>query len=619
MGSCSANVVVLKLYLWLRGSVLLRLLGLPSVLLTLWSSPATLPLVLHRLSSRLLQKTFVCMQERPRYDMSQNLYYIGGADSMHRSGKTGPPAGERKGAAESKAPSHHVSSTVVTASSILSRPNNARSLPSPRLPMPHLRSKTTSSVDVAKQGNRLSLQFPIQPAAGSNSSTHSPRSRPQSWVSNSPVLSPDPESNNAEPNILAVLAAQERFVLELKDELKKAEIDLNTLKKHYAVHEANKRRNDVRRVAQLQPVNTLIDLSPEKEEEEPANPSVQREIERKKALMSNTKNTQRKVFSGSRHLRTLSLLSPDKSFTPSFPQPSDLQEEEPSTAQSEPPTTRTSMSSDLIRHSVDSAPPERYDMGGMPNIQREQIIRAGTQMATDLKNGLFTFIEDIRQATVGDEAVNGNDGSGPVSARDLGKTGRKASTNRPPLNRSASSKKSSQRTGSIGDDFWKENGLSEPKNGLANSKKTHTNKAAQTPQKQTQTVEEEDWDNWETPNDAYKHVEAHDSSEESDGDVSNGASSRTSTRYHSKRHDSKASSLTTTSSNGYPEETARDSKRNSIPWPDLVKLSPNNLKRTASHLMKEWEKQLTPPPESRVSGHSHGDYIGRSEPDNSLI
>jgi hypothetical protein len=98
-----------------------------------------------------------------------------------------------------------------------------------------------------------------------------------------------------------------------------------------------------------------------------------------------------------------------------------------------------------------------------------------------------------------------------------------------------------------------------------------------------------------------------DSSEESDGDTS---SSRT-------RGDSKASSLTTNSSIGNIDEVT--SKRNSIPWPDLVKLSPNNLKRTASHLMKEWEKQLTPPPESRQNSHSHGDYVGRSESHADLI
>jgi hypothetical protein len=429
------------------------------------------------------------------------------------------------------------------------------------------------------------------------------------------VPSPDGTSSPSETNILAVLAAQERFVLELKEELTKAEADLKTLKKHYALHEANKRRNDVRKVAQLQPVNTLIDISSDHEDEDGSNTWMQREMERRKALHTNTKSSQRKVFSGSRHLRTLSLLSPDKAYAPSFPQPLDLHEDEPISKQAEAPALAPN-TPDLSKPVADFGNNERYDTSGIPTIQREQLIRAGTQMATDLKNGLFTFIEDIRQATVGDEAVNGQgEGSGSNVRDPLIKGARKASTGRPPLNRSASSKKSTQRTGSIGDDFWKENGLSEPKTSLMHNKKTHTNKTAQTPQKQTRNAldEEEEWDNWETPNDAFaaKSAELQDSSDESDEPSSPGpASSRTSTRYHSKRHDSKASSLTTASST---DDAARDSKRNSIPWPDLVKLSPNNLKRTASHLMKEWEKQLTPPPESRSSNHSHGDYIGRTD------
>ncbi|KAJ4377569.1 hypothetical protein N0V83_000394 [Neocucurbitaria cava] len=486
----------------------------------------------------------------------------------------------------------------------------------------HARSKTVSHIDVVGQGKRLSLQLPIQPAAGSNSLSNSPRSRPQSWVgAGAPVPSPEEPSTPSETSILAVLAAQERYVLELKEELNKAEADLRTLKKHYALHEAYKRRNEVRKVAQLQPLNTsLANVQPDQQDEDGSNLWMQKEMERRKALLNNTKTSQRKVFSGSRHLRTLSLLSPEKTYSPSFPQPLDVQTEEPADKRPALPT-RSSTSSDLTRQVADGINDEQYDLGGIPNLQRDNIIRAGTQMANDFKNGLFTFIEDIRQATVGDEAVNGADGV-PGSANVKGnstKAARNAAGSRPSVTRSASSKKTAQRTGSVGDDFWKENGLSEPKSTSMN-KKTHTIKKAQTPQKQVRppTDEDEDWDNWDTPNDGYaaKAVDTHNSSDESDeptSPVSGPGSSRTSTRYHSKRHDSKASSLTTTSSTGHPDESASsDPKRNSIPWPDLVKLSPNNLKRTASHLMKEWEKQLTPPPESRNSSHAHGDYIGRS-------
>lgn len=49
-------------------------------------------------------------------------------------------------------------------------------------------------------------------------------------------------------------------------------------------------------------------------------------------------------------------------------------------------------------------------------------------------------------------------------------------------------------------------------------------------------------------------------------------------------------------------------KRDSIPWPALVKLSPGNLRRTASHLMQEWERSLTPPPGVR---DGQADYLGK--------
>lgn len=495
--------------------------------------------------------------------------------------------------------------------------------PSPSMAS-HARSKTTSHIDVVGQGKRLSLQFPITPtAAGSASPTARPRSRPQSWVNGQTYTASSNPSPASEVNILSVLAAQERYVLELRDELNKAEIDLKTLKKYYQQHEASKvvsaRRGDVRKVAQLQPLNTMLANDGTVAAEEDGL-SLQREMERRKALLSSTKKPERKVFSGSRHLRTLSLLSPDRQFPPSFPQPLDVHEDAEAMDKLSQPAPRSSTSSDLSRPLINGLE-ERYDMGGIQNIQRENIIRAGTQMANDFKTGLFTFIEDLRQATVGDEAVNeaeGNVASAHVRRPSV-KSTRKPSDGRPPLNRAASSKKSVQRPGSFGDDFWKEMGVSEAKSTTV-AKKTHTHKNVQTPQKPASKAveEEEDWDNWDTPNEATvgKLIDLDSSSDESEGhtsQLSGQASSRTSTQsiqYHSKRHDSKASSI----NNGPMDDvtTPRDSKRNSITWPDLVKLSPNNLKRTASHLMKEWEKQLTPPPESRTTNFTHGDYIGRS-------
>lgn len=607
MSSCAAGSTLFKSWFsWFRGSLLLRLVGLPTALLALYlevygSSPAAASLILHRLARRARLSTILCTLKEGQY-VSNTIFFVGGADSMDRAQT--PTTLHDKGA-ESSSQSSIISSNAPD--------SNASSQSSPPKTMPsHSRSKT---VDVIGQGKRLSLQFPIQPSTGISSPTSSTRSRPQSWMNGATsVHSPEPEDSTSETNILAVLAAQERYVLELKEELTKAEADLNTLKTHWTHHEANKRRNEVRKVAALQPLNTsLANAPPGQYEDDGSNSWMQKEMERRKNLLSSTKTSQRKVFSGSRHLRTLSLLSPDRLQSPSFPQPLDLHDDPASNSRPQLPA-RASTSSEITRQVVNAGEHDRYDMGGMPTIQREQLIRAGTQMAADFKKGLFTFMEDIRQATVGDEAVNTADGNtGIPGVKNPSKSGRKPSEGRPALSRSASSKKTTQQLGSTGDDFWKEMGLGEPKTTVVN-KKTHALKNTTTPQKQIRKVaSEEDWDNWDTPNESLlvDLEDSKDSSDESDAQtspVSGPGSSRTSTstRYHSKRHDSKASSLT---SINQEDLTPRESKRSSIPWPDMTKVSPSNLKRTASHLMKEWEKQLTPPPESRSEDYSHGDFM----------
>ena len=50
-------------------------------------------------------------------------------------------------------------------------------------------------------------------------------------------------------------------------------------------------------------------------------------------------------------------------------------------------------------------------------------------------------------------------------------------------------------------------------------------------------------------------------------------------------------------------------KRDSLPWPAISKLSPSNLRRTASNLMADWEKSLTPPADDRGK---QTDYLGRA-------
>ncbi|PSN74464.1 hypothetical protein BS50DRAFT_480609, partial [Corynespora cassiicola Philippines] len=592
MGSRAAGQTLLRAWLsWLRSGFLLRLIGLPAALLAIHlevygSSPAATSLILHRLSRRLRLRSLICMLNRDHATGLNNLSFLGGADVMDHAQSQHKPnpnplSRKRSMTLDDKdrarpGPSGGSSTRPPISSPQHLPPSPASTLPhpSPRIPMPSHHARSMSHADAVRQGKRLSLQFPIQPAAGSSSPGFSPRSRPQSW------------------------------------------------------------RNELRKVTQLQPLDTtLANFRPDQDDEDGSSIWMQREMERRKALLSGTKQPQRKVFSGSRHLRTLSLLSPDKAYSPSFPQPLDIRSENRNELRPDDTVprprprapTRHTTSPDIANEIANTVTlnGDNYDLGGLSNIQRDAILRTGKQMATDFKDGLLTFIEDIRQATVGEEAVNGVDPAGSASARGPSAKGsRKPSDSRPTLSRAASARKpSASKTGDIGDDFWKEHGLSEPKSAPVN-KKTHTLKNQRTPQKQTQAHkiadDFDDWDNWDTPNDkhAVDAADGSNSSDESDAPsspVSGPNSSRTSTRYHSKRHDSKASSLTRSSSMGPADDfESRDSKRNSIPWPDLVKLSPTHLKRTASHLMKEWEKNLTPPPESRDAHHSTGDYVGRS-------
>ena len=58
---------------------------------------------------------------------------------------------------------------------------------------------------------------------------------------------------------------------------------------------------------------------------------------------------------------------------------------------------------------------------------------------------------------------------------------------------------------------------------------------------------------------------------------------------------------------------ARDTpsgKKEPLPWPALSNLGPKALRRTASHLMSEWEKSLTPSPGKEFHGQESAEWLG---------
>ena len=232
---------------------------------------------------------------------------------------------------------------------------------------------------------------------------------PSSSVPNTPLIAARPSSpeiqlpHPADPNsFLTALAAQERRVLELKEELQKAEAELEKLKKQWASHEATKKRNELRHLEQLQPLSTSSTGLPASHDEESTR--VNRGLDRRKRTTSSAKASQRTVFSGSRHTRTLSLLSPKES-----------------TAGSQPPLHgKGPLKHPLERANGAVVPTTVHELGTStdgPNVvadlykgpSREVIVETGKQLVGDFRQGLWTFFDDLRQVTVGDEAASSPD------------------------------------------------------------------------------------------------------------------------------------------------------------------------------------------------------------------
>lgn len=198
---------------------------------------------------------------------------------------------------------------------------------------------------------------------------------------------------------LVALAAQERRVLELKEELARAEGDLGRLKKQWAMHEAKKKRAEIKHnVEQLRPVSNHSnpDHAPD---DEPEDAAVRRSVElgRRKAMLINAnKDSRRKVITGG-HTRTLSLLSTERNSPTLRPSPRldevmGRNDEQRTILRSAtvPDTSQniTRISSNFARHAY-----------------QDSAAHGVKQIAEDLKAGLWTFMEDLRQATVGDEAL----------------------------------------------------------------------------------------------------------------------------------------------------------------------------------------------------------------------
>ena len=206
----------------------------------------------------------------------------------------------------------------------------------------------------------------------------------------------------------------------MKEELHKAEADLNKLKRQWAHHEAHKKRAEIRHSEPLQPLHTVA-TEGESSNEEGIATRQSTEMDRRKALLSTIhKESRRKVLTGG-HTRTLSLLSPDRSnYAQPFPFPPVQESGSESDTSSVPRSTTMPDTSQVITKVSSNRARHSYQGGVTHNAK---------QIAEDVKAGLWTFLEDLRQATVGDEAVNGttNRASLDTASKDSKRKGSKSS------------------------------------------------------------------------------------------------------------------------------------------------------------------------------------------------
>lgn len=262
---------------------------------------------------------------------------------------------------------------------------------------------TRSTSSASRNTNRLSLTLPIAPPTA-----YPTRPTPTSSVMSSYPPTPVETSTVTSPtdsnDFIIAIAAQERRVLELREDLKGAEAELARLKKQWAHHEAYKKRHEIRKAEPLRPVSHQTPTA-DGDDSEITKRSV--ELDRRKALLLGQASNQGTPNSGRRrvirggHTRALSLLSPTKTddgFSVLEDTPDALK---PLVKDSEP----------HFQHLTRTGPVTPAQLAKRASWAPRSVRPANPsgvkQIAEDFKAGLWTFVEDLRQATVGDEPING--------------------------------------------------------------------------------------------------------------------------------------------------------------------------------------------------------------------
>ncbi|GJC81874.1 hypothetical protein ColLi_04712 [Colletotrichum liriopes] len=245
-----------------------------------------------------------------------------------------------------------------------------------------------SASNASRNTNRLSLTLPIAPPTSdpSRPASVATTSYPPTPIDTSAITSP------TDPNdFIIAIAAQERRVLEIREELSRAEAELSRLKQQWTIQGAQRKREI--RNEPMRPLAPQFEPSLLDDDEAASKRSV--ELDRRKSLLrdlqgqTGPREYRRRVLRGG-HTRTLSLLSPTK--------PDGFAVHEDTASLKSPVLRSPPMLSNAALSKRASWQPRSYNAAASPAVK---------QMAQDFRLGLWSFMEDIRQATVGDEPIHG--------------------------------------------------------------------------------------------------------------------------------------------------------------------------------------------------------------------
>lgn len=418
--------------------------------------------------------------------------------------------------------------------------------------------------------NRLSLTIPIAPPT-SDPSRPMPASVAPPPVPSAAVETPKlPLSSDANDFIIAV-AAQERRVLELREELARAEADLALLKSRWIADEPHVIKGPGHAVDVPGSASTF-DVADDVSKASRRSA----ELDRRKLLLQSQSSAQetpggsrRKVIRGG-HARTLSLLSP----------------------------TRTKTDFATLGNNVLGATDPRPAQTSNPAVLKRaswqpratQSSPTVPQFVEDLKLGLRAFVDDIRQITVGDEPVRG----GPTNRVPLTQRHNGAASRGPDRQRGGlASYTSTPSTGPVS---------ASPVLGsraLATASIERPKPVKSRPYSWTplgfDSMDDCDWSNWESP---------------SVGKTTRWSGSTINGGPGVDEIASIPEVLEDSCSPGKPDRKSRGPRLEDM-LPDVVnRLSASNLKRRANDWMDEWEKSLVTPDsddqENRAQREMHG-------------